>query len=89
MCINFYTQALKTALKAAESHLKAVALERTFYRDISKKSHTNLEKYYTVDDTFQPPPFGAISRPMLLPTTIHYSFDMAQQVCSIPFGTLI
>ena len=69
------------AITAAENHLTAVALERTFYRDISKKNHTNLKAYYTVEDKFQPPPFGTISRPMLLPTTVHYSFDMAQQVC--------
>ena len=29
------------AITAAENHLTAVELERTFYQDICKKSHTN------------------------------------------------
>jgi len=68
------------ALKIAENHLTSVSLERTFYKDICKKSHENFKTCYTFNNKFQPPPFGTISRPLLLTTKIHYSFDMAQQV---------
>ena len=71
------------ALKEVERHLTAVSLERNYYRTICKTSKDNVVAEYTTDGVFQPPPPGDLSRPISAGKTVHYSFDMAQQVCSL------
>ena len=39
---------------------------------------------YTVDEIYTPPPVAVPHPAMSLDTTIHYSFDMAQQVRDFP-----
>ena len=68
------------ALKAAEDHILAVTTERSYYKDICKKSKENLVKLYTTNEQFNPPLPGARIPPLSNDTIIHYSFDMAQQV---------
>ena len=65
------------------SHLTAVSLERNYYRTICKTSKENVVAEYTTDGVFQPPPPGDLSRPISAGKTVHYNFDMAQQVCSL------
>ena len=68
------------ALKAAEEHLQAVALERTYYHSICKSSRDVLVQQYTTEGNFILPPLGIIVRPVAPGKTIHFSFDMVQQV---------
>ena len=80
---NQYTAAifvhyLLQAIKAAEEHLVAVAKERSKYSSACKDSKSDLIALFT-NGTFQPPPPGSRVPPLSHDTTVHYSFDMAQQ----------
>ena len=57
-----------------------VEKERSHYRQILDTCADNLKKLFTIQGEVQvPPPFCNIPA-MTNKTTIHYSFDMAQQV---------
>ena len=67
-------------IKQAEEHISLVKEERTEYRKILQKCSDNLHKTFTSGGFLQvPPPFSRIPA-MSNRTTLHYSFDMAQQV---------
>ena len=69
------------AYKAAEEHITAVTKERSYYRSICADSKKNMVALYTsTTGSFDPPPPCSVIRPLCNDTTIHYSFDMAQQV---------
>ena len=69
------------AIKAAEEHITAVTKERSYYRNICEKSKKNMHELYTsATGSFEPPPPHSVIGPLSNDTTIHYSFDMAQQV---------
>lgn len=54
--------------------------ERNHYRKSCKECKDNVRNMYTIDTKYVPPP-ATVSHPaMSQDTTIHYSFDMAQQV---------
>ena len=59
--------------------------ERTFQEESVKKT-TRTSRHVTFNNEFQPPPFGTISRPLLLTTNIQ---DMAQQVPNISAWTCV
>ena len=63
------------AIKQAEEHIDLVKQERAHYRSCVDTSTANLTACFA--DI--PPPFSNIP-PRSHDTTIHYSFDMAQQV---------
>ena len=65
----------------AKSHLDAVAKERKLYREVCKASREELKSAFTINDSFQPPATNLAIPPRSTPAKIHYSFDMAQQVC--------
>ena len=63
------------AIKSAEEHIGLVQKEREYYRECLKISTTNLKAFFPV----VPSP-GCCLPANSIDTTIHYSFDMAQQV---------
>ena len=71
------------AIKEAEKHLAAVTKERSYYRNICEESKENIQQLFTSAGEFQPPAPGTMIPPLQNNTTIHYSFDMAQQVLNI------
>ena len=70
-------------IKEAEKHLAAVTKERSYYRNICEESKKNIQQLFTSAGEFQPPVPGTIIPPLHNNTTIHYCFDMAQQVLKI------
>ena len=61
--------------------MDAVSKERKFYRETCKASRDNMKSIYsTASGSFAPPPPRSATSPNSVDTTIHYSFDMAQQV---------
>ena len=67
-------------IKQAEEHISLVKEERTEYRKILKECSDNLHKMFTSGGFLQvPTPYSRIPA-ISNRTTIHYSFDMAQQV---------
>lgn len=65
------------AIKQAEEHITLVKQEREHYRSCCKTSSTNLKDCFA--DVPSP---GSHIPPRSHDITIHYSFDMAQQVCN-------
>lgn len=59
---------------AQQEHLNCVQTERDFYRNSCKESKSNFERF---EDTIE---LDEQHDPCSLGTTIHYSFDFAQQV---------
>ena len=76
--VAIFVHYLLQAIKAAEEHLVAVAKERSMYRSACKESKSNLIALFK-NGTFNPPPPGSAVPPLCHDTTVHYSFDMAQQ----------
>ena len=64
--------ALFQSIKRAEAHISLVSKERNHYRKSCKECKDNVRSAFTIENNYVP----AMSRD----TTIHYSFDMAQQV---------
>ena len=61
--------------------MDVVSRERKHYREQCKSSRDNLKALYTSDSGIcQPPAPGSVIPSNSVKTTIHYSFDMAQQV---------
>ena len=63
-------------IKAAETHLSLAKSARAHYCTLCKESKANLREVFTQDKFNLPPPLPPLSNPI----TVHYSFDMAQQV---------
>ena len=81
---DFYVRA--QVLSVAKAHLDLVTQERSVYRDVCKTSRENLKSLFTMaDGTFQPPCPASYTLPNSVKTTVHYSFDMAQQVHNTVF----
>ena len=57
-----------------------VSKERKHYREACKECKDNMRQMFTVDEKYIPPPVAMPHPAMSVNTTIHYSFDMAQQV---------
>ena len=71
---------LLQALKATEEHLLAVSKARSHYRSACKQSKSELEALSSSDGSFQPsPPTGSAVQSLCNDTTVHFSFNMAQQ----------
>ena len=68
------------AIKAAEEHITAVTKERSYYRNICEASKKNISELFAYGESFDLPPPNSMLRPLSNDTTIHFSFDMAQQV---------
>ena len=61
--------------------MDVVSRESKHYREQCKSSRDNLKALYTSDfGICQPPAPGSVVPSNSVNTTIHYSFDMAQQV---------
>ena len=67
-------------IKQAEEHISLVQTERSHYRTILEKCSENLKRLFTSGGVLQVPPPNSKIPAMSNKTTIHYSFDMAQQV---------
>lgn len=85
--VNRSAREKTAAIKAAEEHITAVTVERSYYRSVCKSSCDELERTFTIDGLCRLPPPGAMILPMSHNMTCHYSFDMAQQV-HYPFNPL-
>jgi len=64
----------------AKAHLQTVTTERSLYRSVCKSSRETLKSVFSEADLFQPPSPSSYQQPMSHEMTVHYSFDMAQQV---------
>ena len=73
---NYVTFIYFKAIKSAEEHIGLVQKERAHYRECLNVSSTNCKTSFPV----VPPP-GSCLPANSADTVIHYSFDMAQQVC--------
>ena len=71
-----FTQVIRTA----EAHLTRATKERSYYRTQCQKCKTSLHNIFTENRRFKPPPPFSPFPPMSKPMTVHFSFDMAQQV---------
>ena len=67
-------------IKQAEEHISLVQTERSEYRRVLKVCAENLKEIFSSGGFLQVPPPHSKILPMSYKTTIHYSFDMAQQV---------
>ena len=80
-CAVSKISALLQAIKSAEEHITAVTKERSYYRTVCEESKKNITALYSSTmGSFEPPPPYSMIGPLSNDTTIHYSFDMAQQV---------
>ena len=71
----------KWIISVAKDHVDVVSRERKHYREQCKSSWDNIKALYTSDSWIcQPPAPGYVIPSNSVNTTIHYSFDMAQQV---------
>lgn len=66
-------------IREAEKHLEIVKAERSFYKTLCKTSTSTLKTHFG-EDLQQLPPPGAMVPVNTHKITVHYSFDMAQQV---------
>lgn len=78
---NFNYSTISQILQAAKVHLDAVTQERKLYREVCKTSRETLKTTYSsADGVLHPPPPRCTVPPCSVQMTMHYSFDMAQQV---------
>ena len=69
------------AIKAAEEHITVLTKEQSYYRTICEENKKNMMALYTTAmGSFEPPPPHSMIEPLCNDRTIHYSFDMGQQV---------
>ena len=68
-------------LKDAEAHLNLATQERSYYRSVIDTSKEVLKETFTVAGQLQVPPISACLSPGTNNITMHFGFDMAQQVC--------
>ena len=68
-------------LKDAEAHLFLATQERSHYTSAIETSKEVLKNTFTVDGTLTVPPVNACLPAKVSDVTMHFSFDMAQQVC--------
>ena len=59
----------------------SVTTEWSYYKNKCEKSKENVLKLYSPDGEFNPPLPGMRIPPLSNDTVVHYSFDIAQQVC--------
>lgn len=71
----------RQVLKDAEAHLHLATQERSYYRSVIDTSKEALKDTFTVNGELQVPPICACLPPATKNITMHFSFDMAQQVC--------
>ena len=74
-----YAMLLQT-IKAAEAHIILTTKERSYYRSQCKESKRVVHETFTKNDQFLPPPPYSSLPPLQNDITVHFSFDMAQQV---------
>ena len=75
-CIDFCIKVLKDA----EAQLLLATQERSYYKGLIEKAKAVMEQDFTVDGELKPPCLNACLSPGTNKITVHYSFDMAQQV---------
>ena len=72
-----------SVIRAAEEHLRIVQMERSYYRTTCSSIRKEVRAFFTVNHTFQPPPLFSNTPANSNKIKVHYSFDYAQQVCTI------
>ena len=75
-----YTYSCQQVLKDAEAHLHLATQERSFYRSVVDTSKEALKETFTVNGQLEVPPISVCLPPATKNITMHFSFDMAQQV---------
>ena len=68
------------ALRAAEEHLTAVSKERSHFRTVVDESKCAVRRYFTRNDTYNPPSSHCQLQANAHPITVHYPFDFVQQI---------
>ena len=71
-------------MKDAEEHLFLATQERSYYTSAIESSKEILTNTFTVNGTLTVPPINACLPAKVNDITMHFSFDMAQQVYSPP-----
>ena len=69
-------------LKKAEAHLLIATKARSYYKGQIEKAKKALIKTYTIDEVLSVPNIDARITSKSNTMTMHYSFDMAQQICT-------
>ena len=67
-------------LKDAEAHLLLATQKRSYYKSLIDMAKAVLQQTFTVDGQLKLPCLNAQLSPGTHKITMHYSFDMAQQV---------
>ena len=68
-------------LKDAEAHLHLATQERSYYRSVIDTCKEVLKETFTVNGQLQVPSIDARLLPVTFDIIMHFSIDMAQQVC--------
>ena len=75
-----YASVTLQALRKAEEHILLATKERSYYRTACDAAKRSVRQLFLEAGVFSPPPPSSRRPPCSLPSTVHYSFDMAQQV---------
>lgn len=79
--VNITHSLLIQTIKAAEEHLLVVTKERSNYRTICQTTKDEIHAHFALaNGNFAPPPPNSALTSNSNRITVHYSFDMAQQV---------
>ena len=71
---------IRKVLKDAEAHLLLATKERSYYKTLVDKAKAIVAQTFTVDGELKLPSLDAWSSPGNKKISMHYSFEMAQQV---------
>ena len=68
-------------IKRAEAHLQLATKEQSYYHGQVEASKHAVREHFTRTEQLQLPAISACLPPASNDIAVHYSFDMAQQVC--------
>ena len=80
---NLSEEEKSEAVQVAQEHLRIVQLERSVYTASCEECSRSVRAHFTTGSSFLPPGPACRMEPNSNAIKAHYSFDYAQQVCSI------
>lgn len=76
-------------IKQAEAHLLVATKARSYYKGQIDKAKESVKITFTEDNVLSVPSINARLQPRTNQMTMHFSFDMAQQVCTCSLDSFI